>query len=39
MALSRQNVASYEWLVKQPIYELLDICKCWKELYRESKGG
>lgn len=39
MALSRENVASYEYLIKQPIYELLNICECWKEMRREQRGG
>lgn len=39
MALSMQNGPSYEYLVTRPIYELLDICKCWKELQRELRGG
>lgn len=38
MALSTQNVASYESLINQPIYELMNICKCWKELRIQLRG-
>lgn len=39
MALNLQNVASYECLENKPIYELVNICRCWKELREELRGG
>lgn len=39
MALNRQGVASYGDLEKKPIYELMNICRCWKELREEMRGG
>lgn len=39
MALHHQGVASYRDLVKEPIYELMNICRCWKELREEMRGG
>ena len=39
MMMSMQRAADYEYLIKLPIYELLDMYGDFRELREEMKGG